>query len=461
MLAIGSVVLVAVAGGALWLRRDGPDYPDAWDTRVKQYVDVVEDQRDLEFKHPIFVDFLSVKAFRKQVTTDEDDLTDKDRKEIERATSMYRALGLIEGELDLFKTVNKLHGAGIVGYYDYETERIRIRGKRLTPAVQSTLVHELTHALQDQHFDLGKRQDKLEKSDDSAASSAFDSLVEGDASRIETAWREDLSKADQKALDKSEAGEIDDYETDSKGIPDVLESIMAAPYVFGEALLKVAMQEGGDRAVDDLFRSPPTTEEHELDPWTLVNDKEKARDVPKPSLATNEKEFDDGAFGALSWLLVLAERIPVKQALDAADGWGGDAYVAYERDGISCVKVAYEGDARKDLDQMQVALTAWSSRLPDGPASVRRRGSTLYLESCDPGSKAPAVATGGSEDAISLALSRTYLSATLVESGLDVTAARCAADHLVREFTLAELNDPTPSPATRQRAQRIFATCST
>ena len=37
----------------------------------------------------------------------------------------------------------------------------RVRGTELTPAVESTLVHELTHALQDQNFDLGKRFEDL------------------------------------------------------------------------------------------------------------------------------------------------------------------------------------------------------------------------------------------------------------------------------------------------------------
>ena len=209
VLVLGCFVAAAV-GGALWLRGDdGPDHPNAWGSRVQEYADVVEDQRDLEFKHPIYVDFLSVKAFKKQVTSDEDELSDKDREDIKQSTSMFRALGLIEGEIDLFATMNELRGAGVVGYYDYESERIRIRGTRLTPTVQSTLVHELTHALQDQHFDLEKRTAKLDKADDSAASSAFDSLVEGDASRIETAWREDLSKAEQKALDKAEAGQTE------------------------------------------------------------------------------------------------------------------------------------------------------------------------------------------------------------------------------------------------------------
>jgi hypothetical protein len=81
------------------------------------------------------------------------------------------------------------------------------------------------------------------------------------------------------------------------------------------------VQEGGQRAVDDLFRSPPTTEEHQLDPWPLVEDHEVSFGVPKPSLAKGEKKFHDGPFGAISWMLVLAERIPVEQALAAADGW--------------------------------------------------------------------------------------------------------------------------------------------
>lgn len=458
LLAVVVLVAASVVAGALWLRDDGRDYPDAWDGRVQKYVDFVEQERDLEFKHPIHVDFLPVKDFRKQVTTDKEDLSEKDREEIEQTTGMFRALGLIEGELDLFDTMNQLQGAGILGYYSDDDERIRIRGTKLTPAVRSTLVHELTHVLQDQHFDLGKRQDRLKKADDSAATSAFQALVEGDASRIETAWSEELGTKDRKALEKSEAEQSQGFEKDSQDIPAVLQTLISSPYLFGEALLQIAVQDGGEREVDKLFRSPPTTDEHQLDPWTLVEDEQKALEVSEPSLATGEKEFDDGPFGAISWLLMLAERIPAKQALAAADGWGGDAYVAYERDEVSCVKVHYEGDTAGDLDQMQVALTAWVKRVPSGPASVRRDGSMLVFQSCDPGTRATAVATGRSEEAVTVAISRTYLSSALVQGGFTTSAARCGADRLVREFTAAELNDPDVDP---KRVQRVIAPCQT
>ena len=145
MVLILGAVLVAVVY-VLLPDEDDPDYPAAWDPRVQPYVDVVEDERGLEFKHPIHVDFLSVKDFRKKVTTDDADLTDKDREEIRQYAGLLRAAGLIEGGFDLLETMNRFQGAGVLGYYNGEDERIRIRGTKLTPAVESTLVHELTQA---------------------------------------------------------------------------------------------------------------------------------------------------------------------------------------------------------------------------------------------------------------------------------------------------------------------------
>ena len=454
------VLLAGTAAGLLWVRtvrNDGPDHPKVWNARVREYVEAVEDERGLKFKHPVYVDFLSVSDFKDQVTDDEEDLSDEDRREIRQFTGLFRALGLVEGDLDLFKTMNQLAGAGIVGYYSDVDERIRLRGSKLTPTVQSTLVHELTHALQDQYFDIGKRQAQLDKDEASAASSGYKMVIEGDASRVESAWRQTLDKGTRKLLEKSEATQGEAYNKDVADVPDVLETLMASPYVLGEALLDIALKDGGDKAVNRLFRSPPTTEEHQLDPWTLIEDHQAAREVPDPNLADGDKEFDSGPFGATSWLLVLAERIPPKQALRAADGWGGDAYVAYERDGRTCVKIRYRGDTRADLEQMHTALTAWVGRLPDGPTSVRRVENGLLFDSCDPGTKTAAAATGDSRQALSLAVSRTYLSATMLDSGLPTTAARCAADRLVREFTIAELNS---DDADQKRVQRALAPCA-
>jgi hypothetical protein len=445
------VSLLAVAATAYWvvIRDQGPPHPDAWDARVQDYVDVVEDERDLEFEHPVYVDFLSEDEFSAQVTSDEDDLSDEDREEIDQATGMYRALGLLEGDVDLFEQFNELRGGGTLGYYSYEDERIRIRGEELTPAVQSTLVHELTHALQDQHFDLEAMKERAE--DDDAASSAVTALIEGDARRIESEWREGLDEDEVEALDEDAASQSSDASAALEDVPEILRTLISTPYAFGEAMLAVAVEEGGDDAVDDLFERPPTTEEHQLDPWTLIEDHAVAIQVQKPEVGGGEEEFGDGSFGAIGWLLVLAERIPVEQALTAADGWGGDSYVAFEKGDRSCVRIDYRGDSAADLTQMQSALRAWIAKAPKTPASSRLDGSRLVFESCDPGARARRVATESSEEAVQLALLRTYLSTTLTGSGLAVDVARCSADRLVRSLTVKQLNSSEVDPALVRR----------
>lgn len=451
-----ALAVLAAAGTVYFfvIRDAGPPHPDSWDERVQEYVDVVEEERGLDFEYPVYVDFLSDAEFTQQVTADEKDLSDEDREEIDQFTGLFRALGLLEGDIDLFEKTNALNGAGIVGYYSYEDERIRLRGEELTPAVESTLVHELTHVLQDQHFDLEALKDRAE--DDDAASSALDALIEGDARRIETEWRDGLTTGEQKALDKDQKALSKVVDQASAEVPEVLKTLLGAPYAFGEAMLGVAVEEGGDKAVDDLFRRPPTTDEHQLDPWSLIADHAVPIPVDTPALAKNEEEFDDGPFGAIGWLLVLSERIPVEQALTAADGWGGDAYVAYEKKGVSCVRIDYVGDTPEDLVQMKNALSAWVAKAPKSPASSKLQGSKIVFQSCDPGATARKVANERSQAALVLALRRTYLSTQLVDTGLAIPQARCAADALVRRFDAKQLNDPKLD---KGLVQRTMAPC--
>jgi len=433
------IIGTCVVGGYLLIRgSEGNNYPDAWDTRIAPFAEIVEDERGLEFDHPIYVDFLSVKEFQKQVSSDEEDLTAEERKEIEQSTGMMRAVGLLEGKVDLFKSSNKLAKVGTLGYYSYEDERIRIRGERLTPAVQSTLVHELTHALQDQHFDLGARFKALEN-DEGAASSSYRAVVEGDARRIESAWAKSLRKKGRAALERSEAAQARRYKSQSSDIPEILQTFIGAPYLFGEATLALAVAEDGDEAVNRLFAKPPTTDEHLLNPWTL-EDRELQLTVPKPELADGEKKFDSGTFGATTWLFMLAERVPPTKALDAVDGWGGDSYVGFERDGVTCVRTNYQGDTKRDLTEMEDALRSWISEQPKGKAEVQLDGSTLVFESCDPGTGS-SVGRHASQDVMGLAISRTYLSTALVDAGEEF--ARCASNRLVHTFTVKQLNDPT------------------
>ncbi|MGH3507769.1 MAG: hypothetical protein ACRDO2_11250 [Nocardioidaceae bacterium] len=463
------VFLLVVAGAGLTavllLRNASSATSDGWPAEVSPFVDFVEKERDLEFTEPVPVEFLPVAEFRKEVQSEKGELTQQDRKEIKQTTGLLRAVGLIEGELDLFDAVNDLAGAGVLGYYSHEDEMIRIRGEDLTPASKATLVHELTHALQDQHFDLGARMDAFERADDkgedTGEQTAFEALVEGDASRIESAYRDSLSEEEVDALQEEERGTSARYTKETRDIPEILTTMVGAPYALGEVMLELAIEIDGDDAVDTLFAEPPTTDEHLLDPWTLIADHDIALEVPEPDLAPGERKFDVGRFGALMWLFVLAERIPLDQALDAADGWDGDAYVGFERGGDTCVRVRYRGETARDRTQMQRALTHWRAAMPGSTASVDRVGRDLDFESCDPGATAE-VGTDSSSDALGLALMRTRIAVGLVGGPGDRETTRCYADRLVHAFTINQLTDPdfdADRPAVQRTMRDLFLSC--
>ena len=73
-----------------------------------------------------------------------------------------RALGLITGTSTCSLPSTTSTVVGTLAYYSFEDKRITIRAKADRPFA-ATLVHELTHALQDQHFDIGDRMEALRK----------------------------------------------------------------------------------------------------------------------------------------------------------------------------------------------------------------------------------------------------------------------------------------------------------
>ena len=74
-----------------------------------------------------------------------------------RAQSQFRALGLIGPGVDLFDAANDISSTDVLASYNPETQRVTVRGKgKISVATRVTLAHELTHTLQDQHFNLAK-----------------------------------------------------------------------------------------------------------------------------------------------------------------------------------------------------------------------------------------------------------------------------------------------------------------
>lgn len=442
----------------------GSKYPAEWSRRIAPFALIAEKQYGLDFRHPVPVRFLSPAKFKKRVTAYALKFNRGDRLELKQLTGLLRAFGLIGGGVDLYQAIHDFTGGGTLAYYSFARKQISVRGSKITPAVRSTLVHELTHALQDQHFQVGRRLKKLGKEAktglSTGAASVLDAMVEGDAERVQALYRDSLTARKRAALDASEKAERRQARKRIARVPPVVVTMMTSPYTLGQALME-AVSADGDAAIRRLFRHAPTHETVLLDPFRVLSGATGATRVSVPSLHPGEKRFDSGELGVLTWYFMLAERLPLREALAAADGWGGDSYVAFQRNGTSCARLSYAGRTPDDTNRMYSALRRWVAVAPNSAATVSRLGTLVRFGSCDPGDAAR-VEHDTSRAALQLVVTRTYLALGIARSGTPEAKARCVAGRLVNALPVAELVDPTfgrGDPAAQSRIQQIAAGC--
>jgi len=313
---------------------------------VGQIEGFVARERGLSYKSPVKVSLLDDAAFRAKLL----ETNDEDLKEAEKAQAVLRAMGLLGRNVDLVKAVRDFAGAGVAGFYDPESKELVVRGGAITPTVRVTLAHELTHALEDQNFNLN-RKDLGDEAD-----VGFSALAEGSALRVEDAYLRSLS-ADERAQSRKEediqAGKI------PVGIPEVVSIAFGFPYAYGPDVVSALLKAGGNARLDAAFAKPPASTEQALDPRRYLND-DAPRAVPVPR--AEGPAFDDGEIGQLFLILMLRSELPLATAQDAAEGWGGDHYVAWRDGERTCVRMDFVMDTPSDNDQLVKALGDWSAK---------------------------------------------------------------------------------------------------
>jgi hypothetical protein len=355
----------------------GTPSADEIDDLVVELSSFVEEQRGLEFEEPVQVEIEDDDAFHERLFAD----FDEDADQTAQLDDLYKAAGLLDPEEDLVETLRTALEGAVIGFYDPETKELVVRGAAITPAVRVTVAHELTHALDDQHFDL----DRPEYDDaDDEIGFGFSGLVEGSAVTVENAYLATLSPA-----------EHDQYfdEQLSYGMPDVplvLLQLIGAPYQYGADFIAALRAGGGRERLDETFDEPPHTSEQVIHPDTYLDD-EAAVEVDHPT-ADGEVTWD-GVLGELFVQLALAEEVP-DRADAAAEGWGGDWATTWHDGARSCLRAVMVGDTPDDSDELYAAWSEWAeSAEMTASADQPEAGGPVTVDSCT--NEAPAAGGSG------------------------------------------------------------------
>jgi hypothetical protein len=269
-----------------------------------------------------------------------------------RAELTMKKFGLLPRDFNLRDFLVKSNGQSIAGLYDEETKTISLLNTVSLEKQGPILAHELTHALQDQNYDLqhwGKAGTKPVvkgqpgSGDDlnDESTTARHAIVEGQAMVVYIDYLlaplgrnlKDTPGVVASMEDAAVSGTID-TELMHKA-PMVLREAGAFPYrtgLFFEA--DILAQRGKQAAFQGVFAHPPRNT-HEVFDSKAYLDHEKFVPVQIPDLGSllskDYQVFDSGSFGELDVRALLKQFGDKRGATDFAPAWQGGSYVAFKK----------------------------------------------------------------------------------------------------------------------------------
>ena len=251
---------------------------------------------------------------------------------------VYELIGIVPPGYDYINSVIKLYTDQLGGYYDPEL-RAYVMAEWMPSAMQMPIaVHELTHALQDQRFNLEQLMDEEHQTSD--AMLARSSLVEGDATAVMLDYQRSMQGQGSIAGEKSISGFLIQnisgamLTSSISQAPPALQSMLIFPYVSGLNFVHRLLLSGDYAAVDKAFARLPNSSSEILHPDIYLSGRSAFTELPLPGAVKAKGKkgsaplFDDrlGEFVVSS---LLGSYIPPLDASAAASGWRGDRIALY------------------------------------------------------------------------------------------------------------------------------------
>jgi hypothetical protein len=236
-------------------------------------------------------------------------------------------LGLLPAGTAYDQIIYGLLEEQIMGLYDPRAKQLMLLAGPSEAEMESLLVHECTHAVQDMNFDLSALTQRTPGAGDRNA--ALEAVAEGDALLMEQVLTSILLPAGITVKQMKLMMQMAPAQGDAMAkAPGFLRSVLLFPYLYGYVLVRNAYAQGGYEAVNALFESPPASTEQVIHPERLGVDPPVEVDLQLPAslepLYRLASEDVMGEFATSAWL---EEWIVPHDAREAAAGWGGDRYV--------------------------------------------------------------------------------------------------------------------------------------
>ena len=306
----------------------------------------------LPIKHPVKKEMVSRQQVEKYIGGKFND--DTDRKRFERSELVLKKFGLLPRDFNLHNFLIKLYGEQVAGYYDEKTKKINLLNWVSLDMQKPVMAHELTHALQDQSFDLEKmvkKEDEVEKrgpEDPNALvkvdeeSTCRSAVLEGQAMIVLLDYV--MAPSGKTIKDSPELVDLMQAQMQKQGdspvfdsAPLLLKEELTFPYGQGMKFIRDLVISGGKQlAFTDVLRRMPMTTREILEPKEYL-----AGHVVPPLLLPDfgflkgeYEPFDAGAIGELDVQILLKQYAEDQVAAKLSPEWRGGSYYAVGRKGV-------------------------------------------------------------------------------------------------------------------------------
>lgn len=353
---------------------------------VGEVLPKIEAIRGLTFKAPVPVRVIDDAQARAYARSRFERMTPPAK--IRADESAYRLLGLVPPGTDVLKTLLDVLQEQAGGFYDPESKVFYLLDDQPHALTGILTAHEMTHALEDQYYDIDGRLEKV--ADDDDRTFALSALAEGSASLAMTDYLLEEIRSGRstpaaiEAARETEAGRAERLDR----MPGVLRKELLGPYILGALFL-----EKGDLAraaagypkslAQAAWKNPPRSSEQILHPEKYWDP--DRRDEPKrvtlPDASTilrgSWRKVGEGVLGEIAIGGLVGAPAPGSQDAaamtdaslwtnDAAAGWGGDRWELWTSGSSAVVllKTVWDSsaDAREFAEGLSRARVALASK---------------------------------------------------------------------------------------------------
>jgi hypothetical protein len=283
--------------------------------------------------------------------------------EIHIQEATLQAFGLVSPDFNLENFLISFYTEQAAGFYDPHRKTMFIADWVEPDMQRLVLAHELTHALQDQNFDLEGFLKAVRPDDD--ASSARQAVVEGHATAamiqqlIAPMKLEDMPSLEPLMAPIIQQ-QLEEFPAFNRA-PFFFRFQALFPYIEGMGFMQSGLQAGGWKRLNSLFNDPPNTTREIFEPQAYF----EKQPLPKISLShpaplagiRGLNFLTENTMGELGYYTVLGQLISEDEAKSVATGWLADRYLLYERAAAG----PGPGVAHETRQYTLVSRTRWSS----------------------------------------------------------------------------------------------------